>query len=126
MKIVIIITYLSVFFLPVTAQVNSETGIIFDSTLYHFGSVKKGSVEEHVFSFVNKNKTPVVISNVRTYCSCITVTWTKEPVKPNASGEVKVIYHAITSGTFSKTVKVFTNLSEKSIDLSIKGQCREF
>ena len=85
----------------------------------------KGSVKEHIFSFVNKNKTPVVISNVRIYCSCITATWTKEPVKSNDSGEVKVIYHAITSGTFSKTVKVFTNMSEKSIDLTVKGLCKD-
>lgn len=117
---------MSVLLSPVATQINSAQGLVFDTTLYNFGSVKKGAIEEHVFTFVNKNMTPVVISNVRTYCSCISVTWTREPVKPDKTGEVKVIYHAITGGTFNKTVKVFTNLSEKSIDLTVKGQCQKF
>ena len=123
MKIVIIITFLLIPFFYAEAQQDSDKGIIFDTTIYNFGLVKNGSLAEHIFSFVNKSKTVVVISNVRTYCSCIKTTWTKEPVEPNASGEVKVKYYANTIGTFSKTVKVFTSMSDKSIDLTVKGQC---
>ena len=124
MKIVIIITFLLIPFFPAKAQKGSDTGIVFDSTIYHFGLIKKGTMAEHVFSFVNRGKTAVVISNVGTYCSCIKTTWTKEPVEPNASGEVKVKYYGKTTGTFSKTVKVFTNMCDKSIDLTVKGQCK--
>ena len=106
------------------AQVNTDVGIAFDSTLYQFGSINKGSIVEHVFSFVNRSKTSAVISSVKTYCSCISASWTKEPVRPNDTGEIKVKFYGETTGTFNKTVKVFTNMSNKSIDLTIKGQCR--
>ena len=124
MKIAIIITFILIPFFPAEAQKGSDTGIIFDTTIYHFGLVKNGTMAEHVFSFINRSKTVVVISNVVTYCSCIKTTWTKEPVEPNASGEVKVKYYGKTIGTFSKTVKVFTSISDKSIDLTVKGQCQ--
>jgi hypothetical protein len=124
MKIVIIITFLLIPFFYAEAQQDSDKGIIFDTTIYNFGLVKNGSMAEHIFTFVNKSKTVVVISNVRTYCSCIKTTWTKEPVEPNASGEVKVKYYGKTVGTFSKTVKVFTSISDKSVDLTVKGQCQ--
>jgi hypothetical protein len=106
------------------AQINTDVGIVFDTTSYHFGSVNKGSTAEHVFSFVNRSKTSVVISGVKTYCSCVSASWTKEPVMPNATGEIRVKFHGETAGTFHKTVKVFTNMSDKSIDLTVKGQCR--
>jgi hypothetical protein len=123
MKVLQIITVLMIPFLHCRAQTNVDPGIVFDSTVFHFGMVKKGSSIEHTFSFVNRSKTSVVISNVRTYCGCIAVSWTKGPIKPDESGEIKVKYHALATGTFSKTVKVFTNLSNRSTDITVKGQC---
>jgi hypothetical protein len=118
------VTFLLMSFLNCSAQVKPDSGIVFDATVHQFGLIKRGTHTEHVFSFVNRNKTSVVISYVRTYCSCVSATWTKEPVKPNGSGEIKVKFYGETVGTFSKTVKVFTNLSSIPIDLSVRGQCQ--
>ena len=98
-------------FLNCVAQIKPDTCIVFDTTIYQFGLIKKGSSVEHVFSFVNRSNTSVVISYVKTYCSCVSATWTKEPVKPNGSGEIKVKFYGETIGTFNKTIKVFANLS---------------
>src|SRR5665648_756926 len=109
MKSILIITMILIPFLCGNAQKNNDSGIVFDTTLYQLGSVKEGSDKECVFSFVNKNKTPVVITKVNKFCGCVEPTWTKEPVKPDGSGEIRVKFYANTIGTFSKTIYVFTN-----------------
>lgn len=121
MKRVLIITILMISFLCGNAQINDDSGIVFNATVYQFGLIKEGSNAECVFSFVNKNKTPVVITKVKAFCGCVVPTWTKEPVKPNDSGKIKVKYYANTIGTFSKTIYVFTNRNDQSIVLTIKG-----
>jgi Protein of unknown function (DUF1573) len=124
MKRVLIIIILMIPFLCTKAQINVDSGIVFNATVHQFGLIKEGSNAECVFSFVNKSKTPVFITKVKVFCGCVVPTWTKEPVKPNGSGEIKVKYYANTIGTFSKTIKVFTNKNDQSIDLHIKGECR--
>ncbi len=121
-SLVVIFLLMPVFNCP--AQVKPDTGIVFEATVYKFGLIKRGSHTEHVFSFVNRNNTSVVISYVRTYCNCVSATWTKEPIMPNGSGQIKVKFYGETVGTFSKTVKVFTNLSNNPIDLTVRGQCQ--
>jgi hypothetical protein len=121
MKRVLITLILMISFLWGNAQINDDYGIVFNTKVYQFGSVKEGSNSECVFSFVNKSKTPVVINNVRSFCGCIEMTWTKEPVKPDDAGMIKVKFHANTNGTFSKTINVFTNKNSQPIGLTIKG-----
>ena len=124
MKSVVIITLLLISYLCNKTQINDDSGIVFNSTVYQMGLIKRGSITEHVFFFVNKSKTPVVITNVIAYCSCVVPTWTKEPVMQNDSGIIKVKYYANTIGTFNKTVKVFTNRNNQLIGLTVKGECR--
>jgi hypothetical protein len=118
----VLLAILMISFLSVNAQKQAGSDIIFKETVYQFGSVEEGSNAECVFSFINKSKTPVAITNVKTFCGCTDVRWTKEPVKPGESGEISVKFYAGNTGTFSKTIKVFTtNSGEQSIDLTIKG-----
>jgi hypothetical protein len=121
MKHVLIITILMIPFLYSKAQINDDSGIVFNATLYQFGLIKEGSSAECVFSFVNKSKTPVVITQVKVFCGCVVPIWTKEPVKPNDSGKINVKFYAKTIGTFSKTINVFTNRNDQPIGLKIKG-----
>jgi hypothetical protein len=121
MKNIFLTTILMFSLLCGNAQVNDNSGIVFDTTVYQFGSLKEGSDAECVFTFINKNETPVVITNVKVFCGCVMPDWTKEPVKPNHSGTIKVKFHAGTTGTFSKTIYVFTNRNNKSLGLTVKG-----
>ena len=71
-----------IIFLECNAQIKNDPGVVFNTTLHQFGSIERGSNAEFVFSFINKSNTPVVLTNVKTFCGCLELTWTKEPVKP--------------------------------------------
>lgn len=124
MKYVFVFIILLFSFLSCTAQLKDSTGILFEEPVYHFGIIKKSSFAEHTFVFVNRSKTPLLILNVISYCGCIETTWTKQPLVPSDSGLINVKYNAYATGTFSKTVKVFTNHTSEPISLTIKGECR--
>ena len=47
--------------------------------------------------------------------------WTKEPVAPGASGEIKVHYDTNRIGAFSKTITVSSNAENATVMLRILG-----
>lgn len=106
----------------------SHDKVIEKKALIHFES-NSFDLEELVyktdtdcnFVFTNTSKCPLIIQNVETSCGCTTPKWTKKPVKPGKSGEIKVTYNADFPGMFSKTIKVFYNGPESPAILTIRG-----
>ena len=125
MKHLLLITILTISFFCTNAQVNNNSGIVFDTTVYNFGVIEKGSNAECVFSFVNKSETLVVITNVKASCGCTVPTWTKEPIKPGGAGKINVKYNTNKIGDFSKIINVYTDKNEQSIVLTIKGEVKK-
>jgi len=80
-----------------------------------------GPAAEITFKFKNNTTAPLVITDAHPSCGCTTPTWTKTPVMPGESGEVKASYGTEgRAGYFSKSVKVtFDNGS--TTDLVISG-----
>jgi hypothetical protein len=121
MKHGLVIIFSFLFLFPLSAQNNIDSVIIFNVTVYNFGVLKEGSDSKYAFTFINKSKNPVAIANVRSFCNCVDLAWTKTPVKPNDSGKITIKFDASTTGTFSKTVHVYTDKSDKPILLTVKG-----
>lgn len=72
-----------------------------------FGTVPMGPAAEVVFKFTNNGTTPIVIKSANASCGCTTPTYTKTPVMPGESGEVKASYGTEgRPGYFQKTVTV--------------------
>jgi hypothetical protein len=44
--------------------------------------------------FTNTGSTPLVISNVRGSCGCTVTDYTKEPIAPGKTGNVKATFNA--------------------------------
>ncbi len=65
----------------------------FEEEMHDFGTVKEGPQAEHVFTFKNTGKTPLIISNVSASCGCTTPEWSKEPIAPKKSGKITVRYN---------------------------------
>lgn len=65
-------------------------GMTFEEELFDFGTVKEGDIVEHVFSFTNTGKVPLVISDARSTCGCTVPDWPKDPIEPGAKGQIKV------------------------------------
>jgi hypothetical protein len=92
----------------------------FDELVHDFGTIKEelGSVT-HAFKFTNTGDKPLKINDVRASCGCTTSGWTKEPVQPGATGEVRATYRT-SVGPFNKSLTV-TAEGLPSVILYIKG-----
>ena len=74
------------------------------------------------FKFTNNADKPIVITNVKSSCGCTIPSWPKEPVQPGKTGSIAVKYNTKLSGSFNKTVQVFSTASNSPVKLSIRGK----
>lgn len=98
-----------------------EATIVFEAVEHNYGDIAFGSDGTCIFKFTNKLSEPLVLSNVRASCGCTTPQWTKEPVKPNESGEITVKYNTNSAGPFNKTIMVYSSGQPSPVVLRIKG-----
>ncbi|MCC7298030.1 MAG: DUF1573 domain-containing protein [Bacteroidia bacterium] len=90
----------------VTPDFQTET-VKWSKTANDFGTVPMGPAAEVTFKFTNNGTAPIVIKSANASCGCTTPTYTKTPVMPGESGEVKASYGTEgRPGYFQKTVTV--------------------
>lgn len=104
-----------------TVAFASAQTISFDNTVLDYGTIKPGSDGNRVFVVKNTGDKPLIISNVKPSCGCTTPEWSKEPILPGKTGQIKVHYNT-TPGSFQKMIEVFTNdpVNSRSV-IHIKG-----
>ena len=66
----------------------------FEKKEHDFGTINEGDVVEHMFTFTNTGKAPLVIVNAKGSCGCTVPEWTKEPVAPGATGSMLVKFNS--------------------------------
>ena len=96
-----------------------------DDVSYDFGEVeRKGGDLIKVFRFVNDGDSPLVIKKVAKSCSCITADFSRKPVKPNETGEIRLKYepHKAEAGAFHKVVQIYTNTAKGEHLITIQGK----
>ena len=86
-----------------------------------FGSFPKEEKQERSFVLTNIGKGLLVIQDIVTSCGCTKVEYSKEPVRPGGTLEVKVIYEAEKAEHFNKTVTVYCNTEDSPLRLTVKG-----
>ncbi len=97
--------------------------ITFDKLNYDFGEFKEelGS-QTYVFKFTNTGAGTLVINNVEASCGCTTPEYTKAPIAPGKSGDIKVTFDPKNRpGPFNKTVTVRSNAKTSVVVLKISG-----
>lgn len=93
-----------------TAPSNSKSPhISFAETSKSFGDIKQGETVSHTFTFKNTGKEPLIISSVQTTCGCTVANYTKDPILPGKTGEIKASFNS--TGKFGGQNKVITVLS---------------
>ena len=95
--------------IPVFCQNEEGPQITFEEDNYDFGDITQGEKIDHVFNFKNTGNKPLVISNVLTTCGCTVPSWSKKPIPPGKSSEIKVIFNS--TGKMGKQNKVITLFS---------------
>ena len=106
-----------------TSATKSDVAVAtFDTQNFDFGKIKQGVPATHEFTFTNKSKVTMVITNVQATCGCTTPDWTRDPIPPNGTGFVKATYNAAGIGAFDKSVTVTANVEGGIIVLRIHGE----
>jgi hypothetical protein len=101
---------------------NKKAAVIaFADSEHDFGTIEQNSVAEYAFVFKNTGKEPLVIDNVHTTCGCTVPEWTRDPVKKNRSGVIKIHYNTHVVTSFNKTITVYSNAGNSPVTLTIKG-----
>ena len=106
----------------VTAQPAVPKNIAWNENTHDFGKVKQNDPAEVTFTFKNTGDAPVVVTSARSSCGCTVAEYTKEPVKPGATGTVKATYNSARVGAFNKSVTVTFEGNSTPDVLTIKGE----
>ena len=97
------------------------TELSVNQTVMDFGSFPKDEKQERSFVLTNTGKGLLVVHDVTTSCGCTKVEYSKQPVRPGETLELKVIYEAEDAGHFNKTVTVYCNTDNSPLRLKVKG-----
>ncbi len=102
---------------------NPKAGVLsFKTDEIDYGTIQQNADGERTFTFTNTGKSPIVISAVNTSCGCTVPSYSKTPILPGESSDIKVKYATNRIGAFKKTITVISNASEASKVLRIKGE----
>lgn len=114
--------------LTVALSASAQAVIKFEKTLHNFGTFsEKNSVQECVFKFTNTGDKPLVINQAVASCGCTVPTYTKKPIMPGETGEIKVKYNGAGKfpGHFKKNITVRTNATQEMTRLYVEGEMTE-
>jgi len=89
--------------------------------IHDFGDIIEKEPVEFKFEFKNASEEPMLIDNVRTTCGCTTPDWSWDPIEPDSTSFIRVVYDAKKQGFFNKKVKVFFSNQRKPTVLKIEG-----
>ena len=109
-------------------QAKSEKMVIeFDAKVHDFGDIliSDGPVSCN-FKFRNIGTDPIVVHNVVSSCGCTTPDWSREPIRPGESGNIKVVF-SNNQGPypFEKTLTVYVSGVNRPVVLRIRGTVHE-
>ncbi|MBF0693525.1 MAG: DUF1573 domain-containing protein [Flavobacterium sp.] len=97
----------------------------FDKSEHDFGSISEGENVTYDFAFKNTGKSDLIITDAKGSCGCTVPEYPKDPIKPGASGKIKVSFNSSgRPGQQQKTVTITTNTSKGTEQLNIKASVK--
>ena len=93
----------------------------FAADLIDYGKIEQNADGLRIFKFKNVGKSPLVISRIQSSCGCTVPKKPTDPIMPGETGEIEVKYATSRVGGFSKMITVYSNASEPTKKLRIKG-----
>ena len=98
-----------------------KTSVELSETEKDFGNIPLNEKREHVFKLVNTGNKPLVIYDVVTSCGCTKAEYSMEPVRSGETLDLKVIYNAEDKGRFRKSLRVYCNVEDSPLKLTVVG-----
>ncbi len=104
-----------------TLNSNKADEIVWETMQMNMGEVKHQQPKTAIFKFTNKGGKPVIITAAKGSCGCTKIDYSKKPVLPGKSSDVKVVFDAEDLGVFNKTVTLTMNIEKSTQILKLKG-----
>lgn len=111
-KTIIIVLAFYAFALQMKAQETVTSKIVFEETVFNYDTIFQNGNGEHMFRFTNTGDAPLLITSAFSSCGCVVPEWPKEPIAPQACGNIKVKYNTSKTGPFTKVIVVKSNDEE--------------
>ena len=100
--------------------VATEDNLLVKETEHNFAKIPQGKPVYYSFEIVNTGKTPLKLDDVHASCGCTTPEWSRDPIAPGATAQIRVGYNAAVEGQFDKTITITYN-STQAKQLKISG-----
>ena len=94
----------------------------FEEYVHDYEQILKGSDGSWTFIFKNVGQESIVINRVRSTCGCTVPAWPREPIEPGTEGKITVKYNTAQTGTFLKSLFVYSTAANSPVKLQIKGK----
>lgn len=122
----VIFIFMAILLATGMASAQKKAVIAAETVTHDFGEIKESAGPvTHTFEISNPGDMPLVITRVIASCGCTTPEWTKEPIAPGKTGNIKITFDpAGRPGPFAKTISVYSNGKTGSFLLSIRGDVK--
>lgn len=91
-------------------------------TNFSFGNIKEGDKVEHVYKFKNVGKSDLLIIDAKPTCGCTVPEFTKTPVKPGETGQIKIVFNSAgKKGKQQKYINLVTNTEAGNENFSFEA-----
>ena len=107
---------------------SAQAEIKFDALSKNLGTFSEADpVRTTVFTFKNVGDQPLIINQAVASCGCTVPDYTKAPIAPGATGQIKVTYDGTGKfpGHFKKNITVRTNGKVEMTRIYIEGDMTE-
>ena len=94
----------------------------FEEYVHDYGQIEVDSDGSWTFTFKNIGENAVLINRVRSTCGCTVPAWPREPIEPGSAGEITVKYNTALTGTFLKSLFVYSTAANSPVKLQVKGK----
>ncbi|PID91405.1 MAG: hypothetical protein CSA96_08560 [Bacteroidetes bacterium] len=96
--------------------------LYFEEPVHDYGELPKDGDGTWIFRCKNLGEEAIVINRVRSTCGCTVPQWPREPLEPGSTGEIVVKYNTAQTGTFMKSLYVYSTAANTPVKLQIKGK----
>jgi hypothetical protein len=107
----------------VTSNGKGMPAMAFTELNHDFGEVVQGEKVEYDFKFTNTGDRDLIITDATSTCGCTVPDWPREPIRPNTSAYMKVVFNSAGKEGFQeKQITVRANTNPETVE-GPKIQC---
>lgn len=95
-------------------------------TVFDAGTVVKGEIIKAKFKVENTGDNPLILASVSGSCTCTIADWTKDPIAPGETGEIKAEVNTkdFNGGPVTRSIKIQSNTVPNTTEVLVKANIK--